>query len=82
MPFGFGCNPDIETVTFPNGDACQFFVLNYFTRKFSGNLATLDEERLALRWFAPNNLPTMLPNMKASIRAYAAYRSTAEFQMI
>lgn len=81
-PFGFGCNPEIETVEFPNGDQCQFFVLNFFTKSFSGDLVMLDGESLALDWFDLSNLPEMLPNMKASILAYNSYRSTAEFQMI
>lgn len=80
-PFGFGCNPEIETVTFPNGDACQFFVLNFFTKTFSGELAMLDGESLALEWFETRSLPETLPNMEASIRAYESYRATAEFQM-
>ena len=81
-PFGFGCNPEIETVTFPNGDICQFFVLNFFTKTFSGNLAMLDGESLALEWFETSDLPEMLPNMKASIAAYEAHCSTGRFQMI
>ena len=82
IPFGFGSDPEIETVTFPNGDICQFFVMNFFTREFSGTLAIADDESLALDWFAPNKLPETLPNMAASIRAYQTYCSTGEFQMI
>ena len=81
-PFGFGGNPDIETVRFPNGDECQFFVLNFFTKSFSGNLAMKDGESLALGWFETSNLPKMLANMEASVKAYDVYRSTFEFQMI
>ncbi|UWQ32179.1 NUDIX domain-containing protein [Leisingera sp. M527] len=81
-PFGFGCNPEIETVEFPNGDRCQFFVLNFFTRSFSGDLRILDGESLALEWFRMDKLPRMLPNMEASVRAYGSYRSNGEFQMI
>lgn len=82
VPFGFGCNPEIETVTFPNGDACQFFVLNFFTKSYSGTLAMLDGESLAVEWFDPSDLPQMLPNMAASVRAYDTYRETGDFQMI
>ena len=81
-PFGFGCNPEVETVTFPNGDVCQFFVLNYFTKTFSGKLAMLDGESLALEWFDTSDLPEMLPNMKSSLLAYKTYCSTGKFQMI
>lgn len=73
-PFGFGCNPDIETIRFPNGDQCQFFVLNFFTKSFSGELRALDGESLALEWHARDALPDLLPNMKASILAYEKFR--------
>ncbi|MFN9009850.1 MAG: NUDIX domain-containing protein, partial [Hyphomonadaceae bacterium] len=53
-PFGFSSSPDIETIEFPNGDQCQFFVLNFFTRCFSGNLIMQDGESLELDWFDLN----------------------------
>ena len=81
-PFGFGCNPDIETVQFPNGDRCQFFVLNFFSRSFSGKLKMLDGESLALEWYPRDELPDMLPNMKASVLAYVRFCSNGDFQMI
>ena len=81
-PFGFGGNPDLETIEFPNGDQCQFFVLNFFATLFSGELAMLDGESLALEWFDLDSLPNMLPNMKASVEAYEVFCATGEFQMI
>jgi 8-oxo-dGTP pyrophosphatase MutT (NUDIX family) len=33
-PFGFCCDPQVETFTFANGDCCQYFVLRFFTRSF------------------------------------------------
>ena len=44
-PFGFGCDPLIETFTFPNGDRCQYFVLNYFSRSFRGVPRVGDDRR-------------------------------------
>ncbi len=81
-PFGFGCTPALETVRFPNGDACQFFVLNYWTRSFTGDLAMLDGESLALEWFSQDDLPPLLPNMQASLAAYRRFCQTGAFQMI
>lgn len=81
-PFGFGCNPNIETIQFLNGDLCQFFVLNFFTKSFSGNLMMIDGESLALQWHSKTDLPEMLPNMKASVLAYNKYNTNREFQMI
>jgi len=56
-PFGFGCDPAIETVTFPNGDRCQFFVLNFCTRSFEGTARVADDESLAIGWFEPDRMP-------------------------
>lgn len=81
-PFAFGGDPALETVTFPNGDSCQFFVLNFHTRSYSGDLAMQDGESLALEWFATDNLPRMLANMKASVDAFETYCDTGAFQMI
>ena len=81
-PFGFGGDPVLETVRFPNGDECQFFVLNFHTRNYSGDLKMLDGESLALEWVFPDTLPEMLPNMRASVLAFLRWRQTGQFQMI
>lgn len=81
-PFGFGCDPAVETHTFPNGDQCQFFVLNFFSNTFSGDLRINDDESLAMRWHAKDKLPKMLPNMLRSMQAYERFLQTAKFQMI
>lgn len=80
VPFGFASNPKRETVQFPNGDKCQFFVMNFTTRTFSGDLAMLDGQSLSLDWFAPETLPDMLPNMEASVRAFERFRDSGQFQ--
>ena len=81
-PFGFGCDPLIETFTFPNGDRCQYFVLNYFSRSFHGVPRVGDDESTAIQWFSPTVLPPMLPNMLRSIEAYLKFSHSGEFQMI
>jgi len=82
QPFGFGCDPSIETFTFPNGDRCQYFVLNYFSRSFRGVPRIGDDESTAVRWFSPAELPPMLPNMLRSVEAYANFSRSGAFQMI
>jgi 8-oxo-dGTP pyrophosphatase MutT (NUDIX family) len=81
-PYGFGGNPNLETIQFPNGDKCQFFVLNFFTRSFQGYLVISDDESLDLKWFSPKSLPDLLPNMRSSIISYELFKQTGEFQMI
>jgi ADP-ribose pyrophosphatase YjhB (NUDIX family) len=81
-PFGFGCDPGLETVQFPNGDLCQFFVLNFATKSYAGDLRMLDGESLALDWYSTDSLPEMLPNMKECVGSYQRFSATGEFQMI
>ena len=81
-PFGFGCDPTIETFTFANGDRCQYFVLNFFTRSFLGSPKVSDKESTAVDWFPTSQLPSMLPNMRRSVEAYVRFLRTGEFQMI
>jgi 8-oxo-dGTP pyrophosphatase MutT (NUDIX family) len=82
QPFGFGCDPAVETHIFPNGDQCQFFVLNFYCREFSGDLRVADDESLALKWFSKMQLPEMLPNMRRSVEAYERFLEAGLFQMI
>lgn len=80
-PFGFGDDPKRETVTFPNDDKAQFFVLNFCTSSFSGTLLPDDDETLRLAWFGITELPDMLPNMRKSIEAFLAFKRTGDFQL-
>jgi ADP-ribose pyrophosphatase YjhB (NUDIX family) len=82
QPFGFGCDPLMETFTFPNGDQCQYFVLNYFSRSFRGVPRVGDDESSAIQWFSLKALPPMLPNMLRSVQAYMEFSHSGEFQMI
>jgi 8-oxo-dGTP pyrophosphatase MutT (NUDIX family) len=81
-PFGYACDPAFETIRYPNGHVCQYFSIMFCTTSYEGELGGSDGESLALEWFAPEELPVMLPNMKRSIEAYARFRATGEFQMI
>jgi 8-oxo-dGTP pyrophosphatase MutT (NUDIX family) len=82
QPFGFASDPKFETITYPNGHQCQFFVMLFFTDEFEGAPRVADDESHAVEWFAPDALPNMLPNMRRSIDAYRSFRRTGSFQMI
>jgi len=81
-PFGFASDPKFETVRFPNGDVCQFFVMMFYTEDFMGQPTIGDDESLAVSWFHPTRLPQMLPNMRRSIEAFLEFQKTGQFQMI
>jgi len=82
LPFGFGSDPAFETVTFPNGDVCQFFAMMFYTSHYEGTPIVADDESKAVEWIDPSNLPVMLPNMRRSIEAFQEFERTRVFQMI
>ncbi|WP_421365826.1 NUDIX domain-containing protein [Agrobacterium tumefaciens] len=82
LPFGFGSDPTFETVTFPNGDVCQFFAMMFYTSNYDGTPIVADDESKAVEWINPNTLPVMLPNMRRSIEAFQRFERTGVFQMI
>ena len=81
-PFGFGCDPRFETWTYPNGDQCHYYTLLYWSRTFRGEPRVADNESLSVGWFAPRDMPDLMPSMARTIEAYGRWRATGEFQMI
>lgn len=82
-PFGFASDPAFETITYPNGHRCQYFVMMFYTRDFVGEARVADDESCAVGWFSPDQLPqAMLPSMRRTIEAYVAFGRTGEFQML
>lgn len=81
-PFGFGSDPRSETVRFPNGDVCQFFVMMFHATDYDGDIVADGSETLDLQWFRVDELPAMLGNMRRSVEAYVEFRRTGAFQMI
>lgn len=82
QPFGCASDPAFETITYPNGDQCQFFVMLFFTDVFQGVPRVADDESRAVGWFDLKALPEMLPNMRRTVEAYRAFQANGSFQMI
>ncbi|MFK5977856.1 MAG: NUDIX domain-containing protein [Rhizobiaceae bacterium] len=81
-PFGFGSSPSLETITYPNGDQAQHFVLDFFCLRFEGTVKAADDESLDIEWFPIDQLPDdILPNMRESIKAYERFAASGEFQL-
>lgn len=82
IPFGFASDPAFETITFPNGHQCQYFILLYVVRNFQGQARVADEESHAVAWFEPDALPPMLPNMRRTVEACMRFKHSGEFQTL
>jgi len=76
------CQYALETVTYPNGDRCQNFSMNFFTRHFEGIARAADGENTECTWFSTDALPDLLPNMRQSIVSYLRFLRSGQFQMI
>jgi len=81
IPFGFSSSPSLERITFPNGDKLHSFNLLFYSRQFSGEV-TLSDESTKIEWFSFEELPPMLPNMKATVMAFCRFTESGEFQMV
>lgn len=82
VPVALSCDPAEETLTYPNGDECQFLAMMYWTQSYEGTPALLDDENLELGWFGPHDWPAMLPTMRRGLDAYHTFRRTGAFQII
>jgi 8-oxo-dGTP pyrophosphatase MutT (NUDIX family) len=76
---GFSSNPEFETVTYPNGDRVQNFILILRAVEWEGNLACVDGESLALEFFDLADLPRLMPNDRPVLKNFQEYKKTGEF---
>jgi len=70
-----------ERITFPNGDKLHSFNLLFYSREYSGEIV-VSEESTKIDWFKFEELPPMLPNMKATVMAFLEYSETGVFQVV
>ncbi|MDV2994397.1 MAG: hypothetical protein N4J56_004051 [Chroococcidiopsis sp. SAG 2025] len=78
---GFSSNPKIETVTYPNGDRVQNFILILHATDWKGKLACLDGESLALDFFDLKHLPALMSNDIPVLEKTQEYKCSGKFQM-
>jgi 8-oxo-dGTP pyrophosphatase MutT (NUDIX family) len=53
---GISSNPAIETVSYPNGDAFQYFTIEFYSNQFSGTLQAMDSnEIMKLEFLSADN---------------------------
>lgn len=78
---GFSSNPAIETVTYPNGDRIQNYILILHAVEWEGSLACLDGESLALNFFDLKHLPELMPNDRPVLERFQEYKRSGKFQL-
>lgn len=81
IPFASLSEPDIHTITYPNGDRMHCFALCFEAREWAGTLNPDPAEVLEAVFLPLATPPTPLqPQTRAALDLYAAYRSTNAFQ--
>jgi 8-oxo-dGTP pyrophosphatase MutT (NUDIX family) len=81
--FGYTSDPVFTTMSYPNGDRCQYFVMMFACDKFTGEPCVADSESTDAGWFAFDNLPSdCMPSAVATVKAFAAWRATGVFRML
>jgi 8-oxo-dGTP pyrophosphatase MutT (NUDIX family) len=68
------------SVTYPNGDACQYLTLVFRCRYVSGRARVNDEESLAVGWFGREDVPELMPGHRAAVERAARPEGPAHFQ--
>lgn len=63
------------------GNRMQNFILILRAVEWSGNLACLDGESLALGFFDLADLPTLMPNDRPVLEKFQKYKKSGEFQL-
>ena len=80
--FGFSSDAQYETIEFPNGDRCQYFVLLFWSIVELQDAYVASDESLEVAWFDWNARPDdIMPNTGRSLEAFERFRATDEFQI-
>ena len=79
--FGYSSNPEYETIQYPNGHLIHCYCLLYYATDWDGELIESNSESVALGFFATDELPEMLRNMRRTVEMYQRYKETGEFQL-
>lgn len=82
-PFGYTSDPALTTMTYPNGDRCQYFVLMLACDRFTGEAHVADDESTEAGWFEFHKLPSdCMPSAFVTVKAFLTWRATGVFQML
>ena len=79
-PIGFASDPELERVTYPNGDIIQGFALILHITQWSGRLQT-STESTSLKFFEVADLPEMRRNICTTIDKFLEYQRSGKFQL-
>ncbi|MEL6133060.1 MAG: NUDIX domain-containing protein [Bacteroidota bacterium] len=73
---GISSSPGRETVIYPNGDLIQYFTIEFFTRKWQGNLSVEDTREIKRVFFKDRSYAKFLPPNERTIFESLTYFET------
>lgn len=79
VPFASLSQPDVHTLTYPNGDVVHCFALCFEARRWTGTLQPGADEVLEAGFFSAPPGP-LHPPTEVVLRLHATYRQTGLFQ--
>ncbi|MFF8960052.1 NUDIX domain-containing protein [Streptomyces sp. NPDC014894] len=81
VPFGSLSDPDVHTLTYPNGDVTHCFALCFLARTWSGTLAPDPGEVVRAEFRDPDDAPAPLhPPTAVVLEMLREFDSTGRFQ--
>ncbi|MFM2302662.1 MAG: hypothetical protein RLZZ135_65 [Cyanobacteriota bacterium] len=72
IPIGFSSHPDLETVTYPNGDRIHNYSLILLATDWTGDIR-INEESLQARFFSIDKLPNVMPSERRILDYYRQF---------
>lgn len=73
---GLSTQPDVERVTYPNGDVTQYFTAEFYTNKFEGTPYADGVESSAVGWYAASYIDQLPVGERSTFESLARWKET------
>lgn len=79
---GISSNPELETVTYPNGDTIQYFTVEFYSNQWEGTLAPQDAGEVKRALFLNReNLAALPENERSALESLDYYRTHGSIRL-
>ena len=82
VTIGISSNPKNETVTYPNGDVVQYFTVEFYSKKYRGELKENDQDEISSAKFYSKDKIEMLPeNERRTFESLEFFRKKNQIKL-
>ncbi|MEM7370358.1 MAG: NUDIX domain-containing protein [Bacteroidota bacterium] len=78
---GISSHPELESVSYPNGDRIQYFTVEFYSSAWSGTPKPDGEESQEVFWASPDLISHLSPNEQSAFASLEYYRQTAKIRV-